>query len=128
MVLVSAHQKRGFIRIFLWARAWQSEYEANTLSRSNQMNTITQSVQAQMAGGMFEITTREDGAARVIVMGKPSRKRAKTYVLIPLCQAIKEQLEQRIIGSLAMGGGALIEWALDELARQGITLEVRPET
>jgi hypothetical protein len=75
--------------------------------------------------GMFSITTREDPAGRVIVMGKPNRKRANAFVNIPLCEATKQRLGEQFVGSLAMSTSALIEWALEELTRQGITLEAR---
>jgi hypothetical protein len=72
---------------------------------------------------MFSITTRQDSAGRVMVVGKPTRRRVEACVNIPLCRATRDRLNEKLVGSLAMGTSALIEWALEELTRQGITLE-----
>jgi hypothetical protein len=77
---------------------------------------------------LFAITVRDDPAGRVIMIGKPSRKRADVLLNVPLCPTTKEQLEERLEGSLAMGTSALIEWALTELTRQGITLEAQAKS
>ncbi|MGF1614970.1 MAG: hypothetical protein ACFCVA_13985 [Gammaproteobacteria bacterium] len=77
---------------------------------------------------MFSITTRRDSAGRVMVVGKPTRRRADVLVNIPLCRATRERLNEKLVGSLAMGTSALIEWALEELTRQGITLEAGAQT
>lgn len=77
-------------------------------------------------GGMFTIQATEDGAGRVIVMGKPSRKRANTFINIPISGELRDRLGDQVLGSLAMGTGALIEWALMELQRQGISIKVMP--
>jgi hypothetical protein len=74
---------------------------------------------------MFTIATRDDSAGRVMVMGKPTRKGADTFVNIPLCRGTRDRLGEKLVGSLAMGTSALIEWALEELTRQGITLEAQ---
>lgn len=91
------------------------------------MSTIAPLFAPQAPVNLFSTTTREDPAGRVIVMGKATRKRAKAFLNIPLCQATKERLEKRLVGSLAMGTGALIEWALEELTRQGVSLEAQLE-
>ena len=52
---------------------------------------------------MFSIEARQDPSGCLMVMG-----------------------DERVIGSLAMGTGALLEWALDELKRHSISLEARP--
>jgi hypothetical protein len=75
---------------------------------------------------MFSIEARQDPAGRVIVIGKPTRRRAATFVNIPISAELRERLDERVIGSLAMATGALLQWALDELERQGISLEARP--
>lgn len=77
-------------------------------------------------GGMFTIEAAQDGAGRVIVMGKPSRKRANTFINIPISGELRDRLGEQVLGSLAMGTGALIEWALKELQRQGISIKVIP--
>nr|MBS0019549.1 hypothetical protein [Gammaproteobacteria bacterium] len=77
-------------------------------------------------GGMFTIEAAQDGAGRVIVMGKPSRKRANTFINIPISGELRDRLGEQVLGSLAMGTGALIEWALKELQRQGISIKVVP--
>lgn len=76
--------------------------------------------------GMFTIEATQDGAGRVIVMGRPSRKHANTFINIPISGELRDQLGEQVLGSLAMGTGALIEWALGELQRQGISIKVMP--
>lgn len=78
--------------------------------------------------GMFLINTREDSAGRVIVIGKASRRRATTFLNIPISKELRDALDTQIVGSLAMGAGALLEWALRELKRQKLSLEARPRT
>lgn len=78
--------------------------------------------------GMFLINTREDPAGRVIVIGKASRRRAATFLNIPISKELRDALDNQIVGSLAMGAGALLEWALVELKRQKLSLEARPRT
>lgn len=90
------------------------------------MSAIAPAFEPQASIRMFFITTREDAAGRVVVMGKPTRKRANAFLNIPLSQATKDRLQKQLVGSLAMGTSALIEWALDELIRQGVSLEARP--
>ena len=75
--------------------------------------------------GMFSIDVRKDLAGHVLVFGRPTRKRAGTCLRVPLCQADRRRLEKRVAGSLAMGVSALLEWALDELGRQGVTIEAQ---
>lgn len=76
---------------------------------------------------MFSIEIREDSAGHVIVVGKATRKRATTFVNIPVSKGLRQRLDNKIVGSLAMGAGAVLEWALDELGRQGISIEAHPE-
>jgi hypothetical protein len=94
------------------------------------MSSIALSIKPKAAASadMFSITTREDPAGHVVIMGKATRTRATTFLNIPLCQATKSRLEKRLVGSLAMGTGALLEWALAELTRQGITVKARVES
>ena len=87
------------------------------------MKAPSLSVVTQTPASMFSITTRDDSAGRVMVMGKATRKWADVFINIPLCRATRDRLEEKLVGSLAMGTSALIEWALEELTRQGITLE-----
>nr|MBS0022016.1 hypothetical protein [Gammaproteobacteria bacterium] len=75
---------------------------------------------------MFSIETRKDPLGRVMVVGKATRKYATSFLNIPISAEARERLSQQVVGSLAMGTGALLEWALDELERQGISLEARP--
>jgi len=75
--------------------------------------------------GMFAIETRSGDACQVIVVGKATRKRAKTFINIPVSESLRTRLDNQIVGSLAMGTGALLEWALEELKRQGISIEAR---
>jgi propanediol dehydratase small subunit len=77
---------------------------------------------------MFTITTvpKKDDAA-VYIVGRPSRAHATRFLNIPVSQALKERLGTQVVGSIAMGSSALLEWALQELERQGISLEVTPK-
>ncbi len=75
---------------------------------------------------MFSIEARQDPLGRVFVIGKATRKRAVSFINIPVSTQLRERLDEQIVGSLAMATGALLEWALDELKRQGISLEARP--
>lgn len=74
---------------------------------------------------MFAIDTR-DGNAEVVIMGKPSRKRAVTMLNIPISGALRARLQERIVGSVAMGSSALLEWALEELERQRVSIQAQP--
>lgn len=76
---------------------------------------------------MFSIEIRENSAGHIIVVGKATRKRATTFVNIPVSKELRRRLDSKIVGSLAMGAGAILEWALDELDRQGISIEAYPE-
>lgn len=80
---------------------------------------------ADAGKGMFMIEASQDGAGRVIVMGKPSRKGASTFINVPISAELRDRLGVQVLGSLAMGTGALIEWALEELQRQGISIKVK---
>lgn len=75
--------------------------------------------------GMFLIEPRPGDAGQVVVVGKATRKRAKTFINIPVSESLRKRLDTQIVGSLAMGTGALLEWALEELKRQGISIEAR---
>ena len=74
---------------------------------------------------MFTIDTRE-GSAEVVIMGKPTRKRAVTMLNIPISAALRARLQERVIGSVAMGSSALLEWALEELERQRVSIQAQP--
>lgn len=79
-----------------------------------------------LEGGMFLIETDEDSTGRVMVVGKPSRKRAVTFINIPVSAELRERMGSQVVGSLAMGSGALLEWALGELKRRGISIKAKP--
>ena len=76
---------------------------------------------------MFEINTRQDDEGQIIVVGKSSRKRATTLINIPISQALKSRLDERVVGPLSMATAALLQWALDELERNEISIEARPQ-
>lgn len=78
------------------------------------------------ADAMFAIDTHKNEQGRLVVVGKASRRRAATFVNVPVSADLRRRLDERIIGSMAMGTGALLQWALDELDRQGISVEARP--
>jgi hypothetical protein len=79
----------------------------------------------QHAASMSTITTvpKKDDVA-VYIVGRPSRAHATSALNIPVSQALKDRLKTQLVGSIAMGAGALLEWALQELERRGISLEV----
>lgn len=74
---------------------------------------------------MFIIDTRE-GSAEVVIMGKPTRKRAVTMLNIPISGSLRARLQERVVGSVAMGSSALLEWALEELERQRVSIQAQP--
>lgn len=76
---------------------------------------------------MFSIEARQDTAGRVVVIGRPTRKRAGAFLNIPISQELRKRLDKQVVGSLAMGTSALLEWALQELQRRGISIEARPQ-
>lgn len=76
---------------------------------------------------MFKIEPRQQSTGQVVIVGKASRKHAMTFVNTPISEQLRKRLDKQIVGSLAMGTGALLEWALDELERQGIRLEAHPK-
>jgi hypothetical protein len=78
------------------------------------------------ADAMFVIDTHKNGQGRLAIVGRASRRRATTFVNVPVSADLRKRLDERIIGSMAMGTGALLQWALDELDRQGISVEARP--
>nr|MBS0019124.1 hypothetical protein [Gammaproteobacteria bacterium] len=75
---------------------------------------------------MFTINMApEDAHGTVRIVGRPSRKGAGAFVNIPISQDLRNQLGKRIVGSLAMGTSALLQWALQELERQGVSIEAQ---
>ncbi|MFZ0255693.1 MAG: hypothetical protein WAN46_08615 [Gammaproteobacteria bacterium] len=82
-------------------------------------------LQASVDESMFSIDTRPDPTGRVIIIGRPTRKRAEAFLNIPISDHTRKRLDEQVIGSLAMGTSALLEWALQELQRRGITVEAR---
>jgi hypothetical protein len=81
----------------------------------------------QDEGKMFAIHPQEDNEGRVVVVGKASRKRATTLINIPISEDLKTSLDERVVGSLSMATAALLQWAFDELERQEISIEARPQ-
>lgn len=86
-----------------------------------------QDVQVSTEESMFSIEMRQDAAGRVIVIGRPTRKRAEAFLNIPISDDTRRRLDEQVVGSLAMGTSALLEWALKELQRRGISIEARPQ-
>lgn len=75
---------------------------------------------------MFSISMApEDAKGIVRIVGRPSRKGAGAFVNIPISEELRIQLGKRIVGSLAMGTSALLQWALQELERQGVSIEAQ---
>lgn len=98
-----------------------------TSADKTQTDTPSPSDQSSLANGMFSIGVRSDLDGRVVIMGKPSRKHANAFLNIPISQQTRHRLDEQLVGSLSMATSALIEWALNELKRQAVTLEVRPQ-
>lgn len=74
---------------------------------------------------VFKITTRGNDTGRVIMIGRSNRKNTTGYLNIPIGAQMRERLRQQIVGSLAMGVSGLLEWALAELERKQIALEMQ---
>jgi len=75
---------------------------------------------------MFTISMApEDAQGIVRIVGRPSRKGAGAFVNILISPELRNQLGKRIVGSLAMGTSALLQWALQELERQGVSIEAQ---
>jgi hypothetical protein len=75
---------------------------------------------------MFTINMAPEAAQGIVrIVGRPSRKCAGAFVNIPISIELRNQLGKRIVGSLAMGTSALLQWALQELERQGISIEAQ---
>jgi hypothetical protein len=79
-------------------------------------------------GEIFSIEVRQAEDGRILVVGRPTRKRATTFLNIPIDQQLHDRLQSQCIGSLAMCTSALLQWALQELERQGISLEALPRS
>lgn len=80
------------------------------------------------SGAMFSIEVRQTEVGRILVVGRATRKRAATFLNIPIDQELHDRLQSQCIGSLAMCTAALLQWALEELERQGVSLEVLPRS
>ncbi len=74
---------------------------------------------------MFSVSVRENSPGHVIIVGKPTRKGAKAFVNVPVTPELHARLVDHMVGSLAMGTAALLEWALDELDSKGVSIEAR---
>jgi len=79
-----------------------------------------------LAPHMFSASIRQGGQGQVLLIGRPSRKLAKSFVNVPVTPELHARLLEHTVGSLAMGTAALLEWALDELETRGISIEARP--
>lgn len=99
---------------------------ADSGSARNQPRMTGNSVSNRSGSGMFAIDIRE-GGADVVIMGKPTRKRATTMLNIPISEALRARLQEHIVGSVAMGSSALLEWALEELDRQHVSIQAQPQ-
>ena len=74
---------------------------------------------------MYQYQIRHDDPGTVSIVGRISRKDSPAFVTIPVTRELHSRLYNAIDGSMATGGAALLSWALDELERQGISLEAR---
>jgi hypothetical protein len=96
---------------------------------NNSLNLVETSPETLPVGtfesDVFHITTREDVKPRVLVIGRPSRKHTTGYLNIPIGRSVRDRLQEQIVGSLAMGVSGLLEWALEELERKRISLEIQ---
>ena len=78
-----------------------------------------------LVSDVFHITMREDDAASVFMIGRANRKHTIGYLNIPVGRNLRERLERQIVGSLAMGVSGLLEWALAEIERKQVSLEIQ---
>jgi hypothetical protein len=74
---------------------------------------------------MFNKTIRQNDEGQVIIVGKRKPKDIETILNIPISIELQRNLRERIVGSLSLGSAALLEWALDELERQSISIEAQ---
>lgn len=95
------------------------------MSADNQLSVMPLSVDAPC---MFLKEILHDEAARVIIIGKPSRKTATACLNTPITAELHRRLKENIVGSMSMGSAVLIEWALDELETRSLAIEARPKT
>lgn len=85
--------------------------------------TFAEKPQAQ-PGTFFHLVEGQRAGASVVVRGKIRRGDISREMLVPLPAVTNERIQQAIMGANAPGIVALVEWALDELERQGKTLTV----
>jgi hypothetical protein len=96
---------------------------ANSNTTSQRQTRIPE--ETSSAPHMFSVSVRENNRGQIIIVGRPTRKGAKSFVNIPVTPELHQRLVGHMVGSLAMGTAALIEWALDELESKGISIEAR---
>jgi hypothetical protein len=95
-------------------------------SYPEQRESKDQSEQSAVSDGVFLLETSDNGAGQVLIIGKANRKKANALINVPVSENLRHKLSEQVVGSLAMGTSALLEWALDELKRRKITLQARP--
>lgn len=111
------------------ANRYQETYQSFPASDAptRRVEQHAEGLQESTDESMFSIGTRPDNTGRVIVIGRPTRKRAEAFLNIPISEHTRKRLDEQVVGSLAMGTSALLEWALQELQRRGISIEARPQ-
>ena len=75
---------------------------------------------------MFTVEVKKNGQGKVVIVGKRGRRLSTGFVNVPVSAELRKRLGERVIGSMAMGTGALLQWALDEIDRHGVSIEARP--
>lgn len=76
---------------------------------------------------MFAIEIHPAAQGPLVVVSRPTHPQTHQLLNVPLSQATRERLDHHVASSIAMGASALLEWGLQELERQGITLEVQAQ-
>lgn len=72
---------------------------------------------------MFSVSVHQRNLGEIIILGKPTRNSAWAHIKVPVTPELHKQLRGHVVGPLAMGTAALLEWALDELDSRSISVE-----
>jgi hypothetical protein len=76
---------------------------------------------------MFAIEIHPAEQGPLVVVSRPTDRQTHQLLNVPLSRMTRERLARHLVGSIPMGTSALLEWGLQELERQGITLEVQAQ-
>jgi hypothetical protein len=109
------------------SRSTQQEALGIDRQSASQAEPEGKAMSTRLTRTMFAIDTRE-GGAEVVIMGRATRRRAVGMLNVPISGALRARLQEQVIGSIAMGSSALLEWALAELERQRVSIQAEPNS